>query len=127
MNPDLLIILCAVGVVALIYVIRYILTRFFDKADDAFENKLKRMRAENHPAQNQSLAARLGVQTPPAAQSNQIPSCQSQPVSSQPNTPADIQRHPAQGQAAAFCVKCGAPVKPGSSFCARCGAKVKKN
>ena len=124
MDKNILLIIVVVALVLMIYVIRYIISRVVHKGADAIENKIRQVHSEKHPAENQSLADRLGVQSqnPPAVQSNQIP-----PLQPQPGNLADIQEVPVRGQAASFCVKCGAPVKPGSSFCAQCGAEVKKN
>ena len=127
MNKNLLLIICAVGVVALIYLIRYIIAKVVYKGTDAIENKLRQIEPGTRATGNQSLAERLGVpgQNPPAVQSNQTPPQQT--VSPQPGNPADIQVVSAQGQTASFCTKCGAAVKPGSTFCVKCGAELKKN
>lgn len=127
MDRNVLIIIFAVALVLMIYVIRYIISRVVHKGADAIENKIRQVHSEKHPAENQSLADRLGVQpqNPSAVQSNQTPP--PQPVSPQPGNPADIQVVSAQGQTASFCTKCGAAVKPGSTFCVKCGAELKKN
>ena len=61
-NPNVLIIVAAVALVLLIYVIRYIISRVVDKGADAIENKIRQVHSEKHPAENQSLAERLGLQ-----------------------------------------------------------------
>ena len=43
MNENLLLIICAVGVVALIYLIRYIIAKVVYKGTDAIENKLRQI------------------------------------------------------------------------------------
>ena len=75
MNENLLLIICAVGVVALIYLIRYIIAKVVYKGTDAIENKLRQIEPGTRATGNQSLAERLGVpgQNPPAVQSNQTP------------------------------------------------------
>ena len=134
MNENLLLIICAVGVVALIYLIRYIIAKVFYKGTDAIENKLRQIEPGTRATGNQSLAERLGVpgQNPGT---NQIPASQSQSAQAD-QAPTEIPAATAQQlQAAApssdrpvsFCAKCGAQAKPGSTFCAKCGAELKKN
>lgn len=67
MNENLLLIICAVGVVALIYLIRYIIAKVVYKGTDAIENKLRQIEPGTRATGNQSLAERLGVpgQNPP--------------------------------------------------------------
>lgn len=120
-NQNALLIVFAVALVLLIYVIRYIISRVVHKGTDAIENKIRQVRSENHPAENQSLADRLGVQ-PQNPQVNQaqdtIPTAGfQQPSAVAPDTDRPV----------SFCAKCGTAVKPGSAFCAKCGAELKKN
>lgn len=134
MKENLLLIICAVGVVALIYLIRYIIAKVVYKGTDAIENKLRQIEPGTRATGNQSLAERLGVpgQNPGT---NQIPA--SQPQSAQADqAPTEISAATAQQLQAAtpssdcpvsFCAKCGAQAKPDSTFCAKCGAELKKN
>ena len=66
-NKNVLLIVFAVALVLMIYVIRYIISRVVHKGADAIENKIRQVQSEKHPAENQSLAERLGAQpqTPP--------------------------------------------------------------
>lgn len=59
-NPNVLIIVTAVALVLMIYVIRYIISRVLHKGADAIENRIRQVHSEKHPAENQSLAERLG-------------------------------------------------------------------
>lgn len=129
MDKNVLLIIFAVGLVLMIYVIRYIINRVVNKGADAIGNKIRQVQSEKHPAENQSLAERLGAQpqTPPAVQSNQTPPPQPQSGNLADRFQTSTPSQPTATQAGAFCAKCGAAVKPGSAFCAKCGAELKKN
>ena len=129
MNRDVLIIVFAVALVLMIYVIRYIIGWVVDKGADAVENKIRQVHSEKHPAENQSLADRLGVhpQTPPAVQSNQTPPPQPQSGNLADRFQTSAPSQPTATQAGTFCAECGAAVKPGSAFCAKCGAAVNRD
>lgn len=116
-TQDLIVLVAAVGLVLLIYLIRYIIAKIIYKGTDAIENKLRQIEPGTRATGSQSLAQRLGVsgQNPPNVQPGQTP-----PPQPQPGNPSVS----AQGQRASFCEVCGAPVEPGSSFCSQCGAKV---
>ena len=120
-NPNVLIIVTAVALVLMIYVIRYIISRVVDKGADAIENKIRQVHSEKHPAENQSLAERLGAsgQNPQAfqAQGSTPAAGFQQPSATVPNSDRPV----------SFCAKCGAELKPGSVFCAKCGTQLKKN
>lgn len=121
MDNNMLIIVAAVGLVLMIYVIRYIISRVLHKGADAIENKIRQARSEKHPAENQSLAERLGT-------SGQNP----QSFQAQSSTPTDGFQQPSviapnDDRPISFCTKCGAAVKPGNTFCVKCGAELKKN
>ena len=64
MNENLLLIICAVGVVALIYLIRYIIAKVVYKGTDAIENKLRQIEPGIRATGNQSLAERLPGRIP---------------------------------------------------------------
>lgn len=105
---DLTILIAAIGLVLLIYLIRYIIAKVVYKGADAIENKLRQIEPGTRATGNQSLAERLGVpvQNP---QANQIQASQAQGTD------------PAAGSQAA------SSVAPKGSFCTKCGAEVKKN
>lgn len=121
MNKNLLLIICAIGVVALIYLIRYIIAKVVYKGTDAIENKLRQIEPGTRATGNQSLAERLGVpgQNPQAFQAQG-----STPAAGFQQSSATV---PNSDRPVSFCAKCGAEVKPGSTFCAKCGAELKKN
>ena len=105
-NPNVLIIVTAVALVLMIYVIRYIISRVLHKGADAIENRIRQVHSEKHPAENQSLAERLG-------NSGQNP----QAFQAQGSTPAAGFQQPS-----ATVLNSDRPV----SFCAKCGAEYDK-
>ncbi len=121
MDNNALIIVFAVALVLMIYVIRYIISRVIDKGADAIENKIRQVHSEKHPAENQSLAERLGASgqnSKTFQDQGGIPTAGFQQSSAvAPNSDRPV----------SFCFKCGAVLRPGSIFCAKCGTELKKN
>ena len=96
------VIVAILGSVVCFLIIRFLenlLGRGIDKATDAVANQFAK-RAKNNMPQSGNLADRFQTSKP---------------------------AQPTAAQTVAFCAKCGAPVKPGSTFCAKCGAELKKN
>ena len=116
MGKNGLLILFAIGLVLMIYVIRYVINRIVHAGADAIGNKIKQARSQKHPAQDQSLAQRLG-----ASQQN----AQADPAQNSIREAESRQTSAAASDS--VCVACGAPLKPGSTFCGKCGTQLKKN
>ena len=59
MNPTLVIILISIGLVAFIFILRYLLNLGANKAEDAIRNAKKRSDEQKNPPQQESLADRF--------------------------------------------------------------------